>query len=427
MYKFRRRIRRRLRALWKVLVPLVILAGLVGSYVVWQSSKAETGPFDEAAMTAVHAEGLQRSTIYHSPETPGYTAFVGAWIEPDGSLMTSFTQATGPVDPAARELAPESVKQVLGVSGRTPMFDFWGLDLSVLDRRSTDGGATWNTVRTTHFKAVYPNGYAPQPTIALRDGSILRRVNGWDLMPDPTVPHTAFLQRLDRGQGRWSAPQVLMDPARYTYQVGRIRRLRDDRLIATGNYWEAPAGTPHDQLLKAPNKLLLMASDDEGRTWHNALFVPSGNEVLPQEWDTAELPNGNLLAVFRTADPSNPTVPIRKQGVLEKRGAGWVLTDVRNAPFPHSGHPELLATREGVVLYIADTGVQWTADGGETWKPLQFAFPTDYRSMYYPRSVQAADGTIYIFSHVGSDDPYGAVDQSIVMDKFRLVMTPPVG
>lgn len=37
----------------------------------------------------------QRQTIYHSPQTPGYTCWSGAWIMPDGDLMTCFTQATG--------------------------------------------------------------------------------------------------------------------------------------------------------------------------------------------------------------------------------------------------------------------------------------------------------------------------------------------
>ena len=38
-----------------------------------------------------------------------------------------------------------------------------------------------------------------------------------------------------------------------------------------------------------------------------------------------------------------------------------------------------------------------------------------------PRSLQTDDGKIYIFSHQGSDDPYGKTDQAIIMDTFRLV------
>ena len=35
-------------------------------------------------------------------------------------------------------------------------------------------------------------------------------------------------------------------------------------------------------------------------------------------------------------------------------------------------------------------------------------------------AVQSADGRIFVFGHVGGDDAYGKVDQSIVMDSFRL-------
>jgi hypothetical protein len=34
--------------------------------------------------------------------------------------------------------------------------------------------------------------------------------------------------------------------------------------------------------------------------------------------------------------------------------------------------------------------------------------------------VQTADGRIFLFGHVGGDDTYGAVDQSVVVDSFRL-------
>jgi len=37
-----------------------------------------------------------------------------------------------------------------------------------------------------------------------------------------------------------------------------------------------------------------------------------------------------------------------------------------------------------------------------------------------PRSLQTDDGKIYIFSHQGSDDPYGKTDQAIIMDTFPL-------
>ena len=107
---------------------------------------------------------------------------------------------------------------------------------------------------------------------------------------------------------------------------------------------------------------------------------------------------------------------MRWQGVLKKSGDTWIPGEVAAAPLPHSGHPELLATREGPILHVATSGIHWTSDAGQTWHKL--AVPG---TAYYPRAVQAADGRIFVFGHVGGDDAYGKVDQSIVMDTFRLV------
>ena len=78
-----------------------------------------------------------------------------------------------------------------------------------------------------------------------------------------------------------------------------------------------------------------------------------------------------------------------------------------------------------MILHIATTGIHYTSDGGRRWRPRVpprgWGRSSGYRSEYYPRAVQAADGTIHVFSHVGADDPYGAEDQSIVEDRFRLV------
>jgi hypothetical protein len=106
----------------------------------------------------------------------------------------------------------------------------------------------------------------------------------------------------------------------------------------------------------------------------------------------------------------------RWQGVLKKSGESWTPADVGPAPFPPSGHPELLATREGPILHVATSGIHYTNDAGTTWQKLDVP-----GSAYYPRAVQAPDGRIYVVAHIGSDDAYGALDQSIVMDRFRLI------
>ncbi len=52
--------------------------------------------------------------------------------------------------------------------------------------------------------------------------------------------------------------------------------------------------------------------------------------------------------MLRTRDKAEPDVQVRKQATLRKDGDGWVMERRPTARrFPHSGHPELLATREG--------------------------------------------------------------------------------
>src|SRR5437763_14429778 len=92
------------------------------------------------------ARGLRRRTIYHSPQKPGYTCWVGAWAMPDKALMVAFTQATGPV--AGRPAAPAAVVEKLGIPKG---WDFTGLDRRVLYLRSVDNGDHWEQVGSTPF------------------------------------------------------------------------------------------------------------------------------------------------------------------------------------------------------------------------------------------------------------------------------------
>src|SRR5436309_1377862 len=61
------------------------------------AQEADQPKADAAAKNAVTGRQWQRKTIYHSPQTPGYTCWVGAWQMPDKSLMVHFKQATGPL------------------------------------------------------------------------------------------------------------------------------------------------------------------------------------------------------------------------------------------------------------------------------------------------------------------------------------------
>ena len=102
--------------------------------------------------------------------------------------------------------------------------------------------------------------------------------------------------------------------------------------------------------------------------------------------------------------------------MMTKQGKTWLPGPIRPAPFPHSGHPEVLAAREGPVLHIAQTGIHGTADAGVTWREL-----SKEGSGYYPRAVQVPDGRILCVYHHGGDNGYGDYDQSIGLCIFRLL------
>ncbi|MDP2712953.1 MAG: sialidase family protein [Solirubrobacteraceae bacterium] len=380
-----------------------------------------------------------------------YTAWSGAWLGDDGTTIAhSFMQVTGPTAPYPKRCDGDSV------AGPVSQAESFARATSTQIIRSTrDGGRRWRTVHAGAVIGTHPIPFTPQATIALRahpdsgvrQGTLLRRGNGADLQDVAAYrgrPSTAFLQRLAPGATRWvDVPTpygqgVVLDPDRFSYQFSRLRRLADGRLIAVGSV--GPAGSTDF----ARYRWLLMVSGDEGTTWSSALTVPPGAPP-PNEWDVAEIPDGSgdLLAVMRTQQDGEQ---IRAQARLVKgaedtttttgtpnSSAGWIMEQLRKAPaqLPHSGHPELLSARVGrddepaVIIDFATTGVHYTTDAGATWRPLPFPSGELVRTGYYPRSVQAADGTIFVFAHRGADDPYRPdLDQAIVMDRFALRAAP---
>jgi hypothetical protein len=370
--------------------------------------------YAQARGEEISAVEHKRQTIYHSPQKPGYTCWVGAWRMPNGSLMTCFTQATGPLK--GRLKAPKNVQEKLNwPPGPGPIYeqyDMTGLDMRNVHLRSPDGGKTWKKVSADAFKTCM-NGVSGEAETALADGTVVRGVFGFYLPYDPKLPKTGYLQRSSDGTRTWGKPEVLLDPKRYSAWPRRLRLLRDGRLIVLLGVARVPAGSHSRREFGQLVEPMLAVSSDKGKTWNGPIpVVPrKQRDGWTEEFDVAELAHGDLLCVFRRAKDAK-----RWQGVLKKSGAGWVPGKVGPSILPHSGQPELLATREGPILHVATSGIHFTNDAGKTWSPLKVP-----GTAYYPRSVQAGDGRIFVFGHVGGDDAYGKADQSIVMDSFRLV------
>jgi hypothetical protein len=370
----------------------------------------------EGTEVKVTAQNVERRTIYHSPQTPGYTCWCGLWKMPDGSVMCCFTQATGPTQ-GWRPKAPPEVRKRLGWPPTgIEAYDMTGLILENVHLRSTDGGKTWEKVSADPFASCM-NGCTGEGEVALTDGTVIRAVWG-QYLPFWDVPQTGYMQRSTDGTRTWGPPEPLtQDPQLHTWPK-LVRVLSDGRVVVTGAaVTYDPANWSMPELGRRLRPCIWVSADATATQWSDALYtVPDQPGHWTEEFDVAELPGGDLLAIYRTNDVQNHP---RQQNVLVKKGDTWEPGPVTDAPFPHSGHPEVLATKEGVVLHIATSGTSWTADRGETWATLE-GVPG---SGYYPRSVQLDDGTIMVVGHVGGDDPYGVPDQSIVMDTYKITVT----
>jgi len=359
------------------------------------------------------AVGHERQTIYRSPFRPAFTSWVGAWLMPDGSVMTSFTQATGPVE--NREKAPAEIRRKLNwppADGEEfEQYDMTGLELRNVHLRSHDAGRTWEKVSADRFKSCM-NGVSGEAETSLPDGMIVRGLLGLYLPFNPELPQTGFLQRSKDGSKSWGSPEVPLDPLKYTSWPRRLRLLRDGRLVLLIGMVPLPSSELTRVEFSKRVIPTILVSSDSGASWSEPIRAVGAeeNEGWTEEFDIAELENGDLLAIFRPANGTN-----RRIGILRKADNSWTASPTQATVLPHNGQPELLASREGPILHFAPYGIHWTDDKGATWHRLDVP-----GTGYYPRSIQTDEGEILAIGHIGGDDGYDKADQSVVLDRFRL-------
>lgn len=381
----------------RLLPPLLLLPILVAT---------------EAAPMNVTAVDIERSVIYHSPQRPGYTCWASVWQMPDGVLRVAFHQATGPS--TGRPGGRRDVLAALGwpPPGR-PAYDMTGTTQQVVTIESRDSGRTWAPFSTEPFHTPM-NGFLGSAT-ALPDGSVLRTVWGMYL-PFYDVPQAGYLQRSTDGGKTWGPPILLADPAQAVTLPKRVKVLRDGRVLVSGGYCPLGEGVTGFRQSLGHLRAALWLSKDGGATWSEPVLARTAKDGAPptEESDVAELADGRLLLINRSDGP-----PARWQSVLKPAGESYLVESTGAAPFPHSGEPDVLAVREGLVLHLATSNVSWTADAGKTWHDLGLG------TEYYPASLQLPDGRIFTAAHHGSDDPYdGSVDQDIRALTFRLKIDP---
>ncbi len=369
-------------------------------------------------ITSVVATNFVQNNIYHSPQIPGYTSWTALWRTPKNELRLAFQQVTGPVDDWKKRT---NVTAILG---------------------SKNEGATWEKLREVPARTSAPvdkeeiyaapgtSSFCGHGFAALKDETLIT-----GLWPSGTQK-SGYVQRSKDGGIKWSKPIYLRDPEIYKTYPTQIRLLRDGRLVLVAGMVKQADAKTAKFLLKE-----FFESRDGGKKWSHIWTMPQ--EVgLCEESDFVELDNGDLLFIHRAEhyDGEKYLNSNRLQNIFHRKKDGWEIGPVTAPPIPHSGFPELLKTREGVILHVATEGVWWTADAGAHWQLLALAgertyvnpvpsaaFPP-YPSMvlgtpYYPRATQLADGTILIVGHNGSDNVYGSMDQAIVQQTYNLNVT----
>ena len=315
---------------------------------------------------------------------------------PDGRVRCDFNQITGPKDKPIAQ---------------SPILE------------SRDGGATWNRVtrEVPAQPALGSGGGIYQGTTdscrgmaVLPDGTLVRK--GWAPALDLSEKATGYVVRSTDGGKTWSEKIFFLPPEEYRTWPTLIRPLRDGRLILFAGCWKR-GDHQCGSGMNANIAKMMFVSSDKGQTWGKPILLMPINEGACEESDFCELPNGDLFWVHRVEhSPKDRTgYSDRMQSIARKVGDTFVPGKCEVAPFPHSGFPAVLYTKEGLILHLATDGVYWTADTGKTWKRLDIP-----GTPYYPEAMQLKDGTILCVGHNGSDDQYGTVDQSIVQQTFRL-------
>jgi hypothetical protein len=402
-------------AAWRMLITAVCCASAtVGA--------AAPGPQGRPVLR-VQAVEVEERVIYHSPETPGITAWVGLWQLPDGAIQCNFEQITHEGGPA--------------------VYSF-----PVLETR--DGARTW-----TRVGGDIPRGMCWGMAV-LPDGTMVRPVQSQFCKAGGAEDAGGYVQRSTDGGSTWSEPVYVLSPTEYCAWPWVIRRLRDGRLVLFAG---CARRSDRPAMLRTMVKMMFVSSD-EGRTWSAPIVLVPPADGVCEESDFCELPNGDLYWVHRAevfgykpgsvpplAETLNEDVYYdRLKSIVRKANGAFVPERPTRMGVTFSGCPCLLPTREGLFIDLTNKGSNWSDDQGETWHKLLIA-DGDSRevtplavkckewlklsvenghlmTLYYPKALQLADGRILCLSHLGSDSSAGRFDMAIVQQTFRLKVEP---
>jgi hypothetical protein len=188
---------------------------------------------------------------------------------------------------------------------------------------------------------------------------------------------------------------------------------------------------------------------NETLAWEKPIPILDPKYGWGVESDFVELPNGTLFFMHRATDcptsrpnckpggGGSPRAQNHIQSLVLRNSDGSFSSQPPTTTFPNYQFPCLVLTKENVLLHIQDSGSRYSLNLGNSWSDLKGTGKKAdvFVTKYYPRAVEAADGTIVVTSHNTGDDafmprwPNGSLakgstflkDEHIWAQTFRLV------
>ena len=401
-----------------------VLVSLLGVLITghYTQAVAQLGDWDGSVLD------YKSNQIYYAPVEPGgpgYSCWVGLWQLPDGTIQTDFTTWT------------KEDQQYTNAAGE---YTSSGYDRTVIE--TTDKGATWTRVYLPRGLNQLSRGMLILPDT---DGStevgytMIRPYwpAGFDIYPDHLEPDWPFsapagvgytVRSIDGGD-TWIDQAMLPG---YPELYRRVLPSSTIREVTLGDGTKAillmggidpPGELPPGYHIAALMTKQIWLSTDQGRSWGEPIELMALEEGFTEESDFVQIPNGDLLWVHRVGHfDSNGkyTHSDRMQSYCKRVGNTFVPQPATLLPWLHSGFPNLIKTKEGIIIHFATNGSHWTADYGQSWHPLKVG-ASNLTVAYYPMSLQLDNGTIMVIGHVGSDAGPYAQNQSIRQQTFRLL------
>ena len=352
----------------------------------------------QAEPPQARAVGFEEKMIYHSPETPGHTAWVQLWREGENALMIQFSETRKPEGGRKKvEVDQESFLE----SGVPATYDFSGLVTEAVFMRSTDEAASWTEA-----------GRAPSggiSNVTLPDGRLLALF--WN---DGRV-----MQSSDMGKN-WTLVRTLLDPTHYANYPFSMKLLSDGKTLVMFTPYSQAYGPGTDLPTRTSKKAgvaswmpALFWSEDFGETIHGP--IPIYPDISVSETDFCELPSGDLLFIHHRLFDGQA-----HRQLVRRTGFGLVPEQMEKVD---NDAPEIFVrTPEGYLVGAGRNGrYMWSEDDGLHWRAVLDAEPCGYQ----PRAAALVDGRVLFCWHKGADNAYQEVDQHIGQHTFRLEVLQP--